>query len=86
MTVGENYTAINMIIPKVTQISFGVVCVVTCPFDISVGVGAFVIGLGQISSFLSYKTYCLSLSKDTVPEGQGYERIMSVNIYFNISH
>ena len=32
----------------------GVVCVVTCPFDISVGVGAFVIGLGQISSFLSF--------------------------------
>ena len=32
----------------------GVVCVVTYPFDISVGVGAFVIGLGQISSFLSY--------------------------------
>ena len=31
----------------------GVVCVDTCPFDISVGVGAFVIGLGQISSFLS---------------------------------
>ena len=31
----------------------GVVCVVTFPFDISVGVGAFVIGLGQISSFLS---------------------------------
>ena len=31
----------------------GVVCVVTCPFDISVGVGAFAIGLGQISSFLS---------------------------------
>ena len=31
----------------------GVVCVVTCPFDISVSVGAFVIGLGQISSFLS---------------------------------
>ena len=31
----------------------GIVCVVTCPFDISVGVGAFVIGLGQISSFLS---------------------------------
>ena len=28
----------------------GVVCVATCPFDISVGVGAFVIGLGQISS------------------------------------
>ena len=24
-----------------------------CPFDISVGVGAFVMGLGQISSFLS---------------------------------
>ena len=31
----------------------GVVCVVTFPFDISVGVGAFVIGLGQISSFFS---------------------------------
>ena len=31
----------------------GFVCVVTCPFDISVGVGAFVVGLGQISSFLS---------------------------------
>ena len=30
-----------------------VVCVVICPFDISVGVGTFVIGLGQISSFLS---------------------------------
>ena len=27
-----------------------------CPFDISVGVGAFVIGLGQISSFLSLCT------------------------------
>ena len=25
-----------------------------CPFDISVGVGAFVIGLSQISSFFSY--------------------------------
>ena len=24
-----------------------------CPFDISVGIGAFVIGLGQISFFLS---------------------------------
>ena len=30
-----------------------------CPFDISVGVGAFVIGLGQISSFLS--CCCLKL-------------------------
>ena len=39
----------------------GVVCVVTCPFDISVGVGAFVIGLGQISSFLSLTTICLVL-------------------------
>ena len=28
-----------------------------CPFDISVGVGAFVIGLGQISSFLSFDEY-----------------------------
>ena len=25
-----------------------------CPFDISVGVGAFVIGLSQISSFFSF--------------------------------
>ena len=33
----------------------GVVCVVTCPFDISVGVGAFVIGLGQISSFFVFR-------------------------------
>ena len=31
----------------------GVVCVVALPFCVSVGVGAFVIGLGQISSFLS---------------------------------
>ena len=30
-----------------------VVCVVSCTFDISVGVGAFVIGLSQISSFFS---------------------------------
>ena len=30
----------------------GVVCVV-CPFDISVCIGSFVIGLSQISSFLS---------------------------------
>ena len=40
----------------------GVVCVVTCPFDISVGVGAFVIGLGQISSFLSLeRRECLKM-------------------------
>ena len=26
-----------------------------CPFGISVGIGAFVIGLGQISSFLSFQ-------------------------------
>ena len=31
-----------------------------CPFDISVGVGAFVIGLGQISSFLSLSVVILS--------------------------
>ena len=31
----------------------GDVCVVICPFDISVGVGAFVLGLSQISSFFS---------------------------------
>ena len=27
-----------------------------CPFDISVGIGAFVMGLGQISSVLSHNT------------------------------
>ena len=35
-----------------------------CPFDISVGVGAFVIGLGQISSFLSWivrPSVCMSV-------------------------
>ena len=32
----------------------GVVLLSLCPFDISVGIGAFVIGLGQISSFLSF--------------------------------
>ena len=30
-----------------------------CPFDISVGVGAFVIGLSQISSFFSFQTHSL---------------------------
>ena len=38
----------------IIELFCGVVCVVTCPFDISVGVGAFVIGRGQISSFFSY--------------------------------
>ena len=28
-----------------------------CPFDISVGVGAFVIGLSQISSFFSHNVF-----------------------------
>ena len=37
----------------VMELFSGVVCVVTFPFDISVGVGAFVIGLSQISSFFS---------------------------------
>ena len=32
------------------------------PFDISVGVGSFVTGLGQISSFLSLKLVCTNLS------------------------
>ena len=40
-----------------------------CPFDISVGVGAFVIGLSQISSFLSFwasnitRYFCFALSE-----------------------
>ena len=33
-----------------------------CPFDISVGVGAFVTGLSQISSFLSWKSIGIILS------------------------
>ena len=37
----------------IIELFCGVVCVVTCPFDISAGVGAFVIGLSQISSFYS---------------------------------
>ena len=32
-----------------------------CPFDISVGIGAFVIGLGQISSFLSFYSYVYTI-------------------------
>ena len=35
----------------VIELFCGVVCVVTLPFDISVGVGAFVVGLCQISFF-----------------------------------
>ena len=34
-----------------------------CPFDISVGIGAFVIGLGQISSFLSLLEVFPNLNK-----------------------
>ena len=35
------------------HININLVLFHSCPFDISVGLGAFVIGLGQISSFLS---------------------------------
>ena len=35
----------------VIELFSGIVCVSLFPFDISVGVGAFVIGLSQISSF-----------------------------------
>ena len=38
------------------ELFYGVVCVITCPFDISVGVEAFVIGLSQISFFLTLQT------------------------------
>ena len=38
---------------SVMELFCGVVCVVILPFDISVDVGAFVIGLSQISSFFS---------------------------------
>ena len=47
-----------------------------CPFDISVGVGAFVIGLSQISSFLSsygiYETRCVFYVPS--PEARGYKK------------
>ena len=36
-----------------------------CPFDISVVVGAFVIGLSQISSFFSFDWHCLSVDLST---------------------
>ena len=36
-----------------------------CPFDISVGVGAFVIGLGQISSSLSTNTLKIRILSET---------------------
>ena len=43
---------------SVIELFCGVVSVSVCPFDISVGVGAFVIGLSQISSFFSqYQLY-----------------------------
>ena len=38
----------------VIELFWGVVCVLILPFDISVGVRAFVIGLSQISPFLSW--------------------------------
>ena len=42
-----------------------------CPFYISVGVGAFVIGLGQISSFLSLsKQKCYPLLNGVSAESQ----------------
>ena len=41
-----------------------------CPFDISVGVGAFVIGLNQISSFLflNFIFWVRITDEDSVPE------------------
>ena len=54
VTITQQVTVSNPgIMISILVVFCGVVCVVTCPFDISVGVGAFVIGLGQISSFLS---------------------------------
>ena len=35
-----------------------------CPFDVSVGVGAFVIGLSQISSFLSFTPPLVPFARD----------------------
>ena len=55
-TVRSCAGCVTVCIPNMHRTFCGVVCVVTCPFDNSVGVGAFVIGLGQISSFLSFNT------------------------------
>ena len=43
----------SSILTKTSENYFDIIKYVNCPFDISVGVGAFVIGLSQISSFLS---------------------------------
>ena len=54
-TFGKFFRSYSELLSKFGDISFseyvscGVVCVVTLPFDISVGVGAFVIRLSQIS-------------------------------------
>ena len=40
-----------------------------CPFDISVGVGAFVIGLSQISSFFSYSNTLCTKCKPNITMG-----------------
>ena len=55
----------------VIELFCGVVYVVTLPFDISVGVWAFVIGLSQISSFFSQNhlstiLYLIHVNKWTV--------------------
>ena len=47
-----------------------------CPFDISIVVGAFVIGLSQISSFLSLRDNGIQINKplhdNTLQIGYGY--------------
>ena len=49
-----------------------------CPFDISVGVGAFVIGLSQISSFFSFVALLNRFEKETVPN----EHLVSADPFY----
>ena len=63
----------------VIELFCGVVCVVTLPFDISVGVGAFVIGLSQISSFFSFHlstTWWVSLLVDQRVPGDTCSQVL----------
>ena len=51
----------------VIELFCGVVCVLSlCPFDISVGIGASVIELSQISSFFSCITASLFIAEENV--------------------
>ena len=55
-----------------------------CPFDISVGVGAFVIGLGQISSFL-FPHILSHCSKLNIPFSHVYAFFRTASIRLKVS-